>query len=682
MRRLGILGALCAVLVAGPCGMLPCAQTASADERVDSLVQRLEDNPLDAAARLDLADALIESGDTRLGRRHRRAFLRLHLEHPRRIEVARRVAALMTDHLWDLHDWDEDIDKPPVYRNVVDGSLAVRIEEGSYRRILHPSHPTTGETIEVRFDVALPAYLADLHETPEESRQWFIRESGFSVPQYWGEGSASYLAQARRSTGLDWTWLGGTLTGLDRPAWPLTWPEARALARWAGKRLPTEAEWEMAARGAAYLGDEENPTPERRFPWGDTEPDEAISNRHVNAGDSGGDGDRTVPVDSLPGGASPYGCRHMSGNVQEWCADWYWDDDEVFALPTDAPFAADPHPPGKPGAVRVCKGGYFNWSAARTTIARRTAHTYDSPDMALLFKCGLRGFADAPPGPDDDGSPPWEDDRRADPLDPARYLEDAACAEYEHPERAWRCARAAARLSLSGVVRERALAIIERTRPLDVWEELADGRRRNRVDGAVSVRVGDVFVDIHEITEGRYLTFVMETSRDAASSVGVNARRFGNGDMPAASLSPREADAYARWAGKRLPTRAEWKAFAGTAERRYPWGAASPAGRAALDSTHGPEISDDWDRRASVHALPTGASPEGVLHLVGNVPEWCSDGPDEDERWLVGGSADYPDVESPVEFRDSLDESVDSGRFQDLSRHTYAGARCVADVPR
>jgi len=174
MRRSGTLGSLlCGVLL-----IAPTAPAARADEHVQTLVQRLGDAPLDAEARLELADALIDAGDTRRGRRHLRAFLRLHLEHPQRIDVARRVASLLGDHIWDLHDWDEEIDKPPVYRNVVDGALAVRVDGGWYQRILHPTHPVAGEEVEVRFTVDLPhAYLADLHETRDEAWQWFVRES-------------------------------------------------------------------------------------------------------------------------------------------------------------------------------------------------------------------------------------------------------------------------------------------------------------------------------------------------------------------------------------------------------------------------------------------------------------------------------------------------------------------------
>lgn len=91
----------------------------------------------------------------------------------------------------------------------------------------------------------------------------------------------------------------------DHPVVNVSWYDADAYCKWRKKRLPTEQEWEKAARG----------TDGRKFPWGDE-----FDIKKVNAlGENGG----TTPVSGFPEGASPYGALNMAGNVMEWTSDWY-----------------------------------------------------------------------------------------------------------------------------------------------------------------------------------------------------------------------------------------------------------------------------------------------------------------------------------------------------------------------
>jgi formylglycine-generating enzyme required for sulfatase activity len=123
----------------------------------------------------------------------------------------------------------------------------------------------------------------------------------------------------------------------DHPIVDVTWADAAAYAKWAHGELPTEAQWEKAARG----------TEARKFPWGDSWDDSPCANS-VHEALSG-----TAPSGSFPAGASPYGCRDMAGNVWEWCKDWY--NRETWR----ADHGADPQGPAE-GLFRVMRGGSWN----------------------------------------------------------------------------------------------------------------------------------------------------------------------------------------------------------------------------------------------------------------------------------------------------------------------------------
>jgi formylglycine-generating enzyme required for sulfatase activity len=153
----------------------------------------------------------------------------------------------------------------------------------------------------------------------------------------------------------------------ELPVVCVTWAQSLAYCRFRGGRLPTEAEWEKAARGADA----------RPYPWGEAPATCQLANIPGCVGHS-------MRVDSYPEGASPYGVTNMAGNVAEWVHDWYEDTAYLAQDPSN-----NPRGPAT-GKVRVRRGGSFSSVATEVDGFHVATRNYADPNGAspeLGFRC-------------------------------------------------------------------------------------------------------------------------------------------------------------------------------------------------------------------------------------------------------------------------------------------------------
>jgi formylglycine-generating enzyme len=201
----------------------------------------------------------------------------------------------------------------------------------------------------------LSGFFIDLYEVTGKEFQEFVKGTGFPpavVPVFQDDLSR--------------------ITDPDLPVVGVSWDQVKAYCEWSGKRLPTEAEWEKAARGEQTL----------KWPWG------GLSGKELGNVVGEQDGFKySAPPGSFELGRSPYGVYDMGGNVAEWVQDWY--DPAYYAV---APFQ-DPKGPEK-GKHRVYRGGSWNDSLANIRTAKRFAAAPHQASAAIGFRCAKDGTKD------------------------------------------------------------------------------------------------------------------------------------------------------------------------------------------------------------------------------------------------------------------------------------------------
>ena len=260
--------------------------------------------------------------------------------------------------------------------------------------------------------VTLAPFLMDRHEVTNAQFAAFVRATGYrtaaerppdprdfpGVPRRRLKAGAGVFATGRGWSyvpGADWRHPGGPETSLagkgNHPVVQVSWTDARAYARWAGRELPTEAQWEYAARGGLagepYIWGAAPFSPKRPQAniWqGDFPVQNLVQDGYAT----------TAPVMSFP--PNRFGLYDMAGNVWEWCADRYRPDAYRTMAARDPQGPAtllDPEDPSSP--VRVLRGGSFLCADCTCKGYRPSARMKSSPDTAL-FHAGFRCVVNRP----------------------------------------------------------------------------------------------------------------------------------------------------------------------------------------------------------------------------------------------------------------------------------------------
>ncbi len=238
-----------------------------------------------------------------------------------------------------------------------DGAPMVLIPSGSFTMGSNDGLPSERP----EHSVTLDSYAIDQYEVSLQLYRRFLQEAQHDAPPTWDDEAAETVG--------------------DRPAVGMSWSDATAYCAWAGKRLPTEAEWEKAARG----------TDGRRYPWGHMQPfvDIANYNRGVwvseaitLVGVAGGVEGMSVRHGLKAGGRSPYGLHHMAGNAAEWVADWYHR--EYYGKSPEK----NPTGPAS-GEKRVLRGGSWADLPAALRVSARFSAEPDFQDRTIGFRCAM-----------------------------------------------------------------------------------------------------------------------------------------------------------------------------------------------------------------------------------------------------------------------------------------------------
>jgi formylglycine-generating enzyme required for sulfatase activity len=249
-----------------------------------------------------------------------------------------------------------------------DAAEVERFKEGCKKAgVAEATCKQRGEREAPRHRVTLDAFHIDRYEITNGLFEKFVRATGHrTTAEREGDGSVRQQKDGKMNkvSGASWRSPNGPGTSSDstHSVVQVSWHDAEAYCKWAGKRLPTEAEWEKAARG----------TDGRRYPWG-----EAWDTAKANGDNAVG---TTRPVGSYAGGVSPYEVHDMAGNVAELVADWF-DEGYYQRSPERNPRGPDS------GQYRVLRGGSWDDFPLNLRTSHRFSYSPVNRNHHVGFRC-------------------------------------------------------------------------------------------------------------------------------------------------------------------------------------------------------------------------------------------------------------------------------------------------------
>lgn len=259
------------------------------------------------------------------------------------------------------------LNKPPTVVLMLCAALSQAVI-GCYRHARR-DEPTPPSNLASQAMVTIPAArftMGDRNGETDEYPERAVSLDGFSIDRM-EVSNRSYALCVRAKACDPAPYANDPKLGLEQhPVVGVAWQDARSFCTWVRKRLPTEAEWELAARGRG----------DQKWPWkGSFDP------RYANTAQQGDLHEATAPVDAYPRGESPYGVLNMAGNAAEWTADFY--DPTHYGTTRET---LNPKGPAM-GRERVIRGGSYRDPSHLTRVSARRGKLPTESDNTVGFRC-------------------------------------------------------------------------------------------------------------------------------------------------------------------------------------------------------------------------------------------------------------------------------------------------------